>query len=107
MGTTHGHVYANDRWVGWASFIEEPFSHTLKARVCFAQPEFLRRWDSFDMQVSIQAGGKRYLRCSNIRKTGGSTFGGQVWTEYLISYGEQALAPDSPDPPQSPPDSPQ
>ncbi len=107
MGTTHGHVYANGNWVGWASYVEEPFGHTLKARVCFAQSEVSRRWDTFEMQVSIQAGGKQYLRCSNIRKTGGITVGGQVWTEYLISYGEQVLALDSPPASESSQHSPQ
>ena len=90
METTHGHVYAEGDWVGWASFVKEPFSHTLSALVFFLKPEISRRWESFDMQVVIQVGEKRYLRCSNIRKIGGATLRGQVWHEYLISYGEYA-----------------
>ncbi|MBI3940902.1 MAG: hypothetical protein HY315_08710 [Acidobacteria bacterium] len=95
MGTTHGHIYVEGSWAGWASYIQEPFGHTLRALVCFLQADVSRRWDGYEMQVTIQAGAKKYLQCSNIKKTGGTTVGGQVWSEYLISYESEENVPEA------------
>ncbi|MBI4454882.1 MAG: hypothetical protein HY644_03175 [Acidobacteria bacterium] len=89
MEIKHGQVYVDEELVGWATYIEEPFSHTIRALLYFLIPESSQHWDRFELQVTVRVDAKQYLQCANIRKLGAVTLDGRVWKEYLISYEEE------------------